>query len=173
MRRDTDRAADIRAEFECREPAGDGGGRTSGGAARDPIQRPRVVRRPEQVVERLDVTRPSWHVGLAEHDRARGFETRNGRGVDGRNVGGQLGRSAGRAHASDLDGVFDRDRQPVQRAQPVAARGRFVCSCRGRVRPFAIESHDRVDRWPELVDAREICIEQLSAGEASSSKLVL
>ena len=29
------------------------------------------------------------------------------------------------------------------------------------MRPFAIESHDRVDRWPELVDAREIGIEQL------------
>src|SRR5437016_3031726 len=60
----------------------------------------------------------------------------------------------------------------MKRAQPIAAHRRVVCSCRGCVRTFTIERNDRVDRWVELVDALEICIEQLSAGEALSSKLV-
>src|SRR5260370_40880986 len=60
----------------------------------------------------------------------------------------------------------------MQRAQPIAAHRRVVGACRGCVCAFTIERKDWFDRSVELVDALEIRIEQLSAGEGASSKLV-
>ena len=111
------RAADVGAQLERGQPGGHGGGRAARRAARDAGDVPRVVRRAEDLVEALQVTRPAGQVGLAEDDRAGFLEPSDGRRVGGRHVIGQLDRAAGRADAGGLDGVLDRDRQAVQRRQ--------------------------------------------------------
>ena len=60
----------------------------------------------------------------------------DGRRVVRRHVVGQLDGAAGRADAGGLDGVLDRDRQPVQRRQRVAARasGASAASASARAR---------------------------------------
>ena len=78
---------------------------------------PRVVRRAEDLVEALHVARPARQVRLAEHDRAGLLQPGDGGRVGGRHVVGQLDGAAGRADAGRLDGVLDRDREPVQRRQ--------------------------------------------------------
>ena len=145
VRRDADRAADVGADLEAREP-----GRPTAAADRPTNRRargrvPRVVRRAEDLVVGLQVARPARHVGLAEHDRAGRLQLRDGRRVGGGHVVGQLDRAAGRADALDLDGVLDRDRQAVERPERVAARSRLV-GRGGRVASaLDVERDDRVE----------------------------
>src|SRR5262249_59205494 len=76
VRRYAYRAADVGAERKGTEPACHGHGCAARGATRHAVDCPRVVHGAENGVVRLDVARPTWHVGLAEDDRPACFEAR-------------------------------------------------------------------------------------------------
>ena len=75
----------------------------------------------------------------------------------------QLDGAARRADVRRLDGVLDRDRQAVQRAQVRTARGAGVGGLGGDVRLVGGERHHGVDGGVEPLDAVEVELEQLAA----------
>ena len=163
MRRDADRARDVAAELQRREPGRDRCGRPARRSARRPRQIPRVARRPVHRVVALVIGRRERHVGLAERDGARRPEQGHRLRVACRDVVGELREAARRRHPRNLPGVLDRDRQPVQRA---AAIGRRVIGRPGRLpRALDVHRHDGVDAPVVLVDAGELRIQQLQRSE--------
>ncbi len=157
------RTADVGAELEARESAGDRGRRATRRTARRPVERPRVVRRAEHLVVALQVARPARQVRLGEHDRAGALQPRDRGRVGRRHVIGELDRAASRADALGLDRILDRDRQSVQRAEHLAACCLFVGFRRRSARPLDVERRDRVDRPAQSSDAIEVEVEQFAA----------
>ena len=108
------------------------------------------------------------HIGLAEHDGAGRTQTVDGRGIGFGHMVGEGGRAACRPQASDLYGVLDRDRQPVQRPEWSAARGALVSLGRGNEGSAAIEGHDRVDSRVDPLHPGQAQPQQLSAGQLAA-----
>src|SRR5438128_1139058 len=76
-------------------------------------------------------------------------------------------RSARRGSESGgLEGVFDRDRQSMQRSPTLAAGERGICF-RGALEGVVIEGHYGVYGGVEPVDSRTKVMEQLTAADTS------
>ena len=109
--RNADRATDIAAKLERREPRGHG--RRS--AARAPTGRacqiPRIIRAAEKLVVRLPITRIWRQVGLTEDDRARGAEAAHRRCIFRGTVARTARQPAGGWESSYINRVFDGDGQ--------------------------------------------------------------
>ena len=163
VRRDAHGAADVGAHLEAGEPCCDRRRRATRRPARGAGDVPWVVGLAEEIVEGLEVTRPTRHVRLAEHDRPRRLQARHRGRVGGGYVVGQFGRTAGGADPLDLDRVLDRDRQPVERAHRVAPGERGVGRVGEHPGPLDVERHRRIDRRVQALDPGEIPVEQLPA----------
>ena len=81
MGRIAERAADIPAEFQPREPCRQGGGGTAGRAARYAGQIPGVIGGPVDGIEALPVGQHQGDVGLAEDNSASGLQPLHGHRV--------------------------------------------------------------------------------------------
>ena len=137
-----DGAADVAAQLQRREARGDGRGRAARRAARRARRVPRVVRRPVDGVVALVVGGGQRQVRLAEGDRARRAQPRDGVRVALGPVPGEMREPAGRRHPDDLAGVLDRHRQAVERAAPLGRRR--VRRPRGLARALDVERDDGV-----------------------------
>ena len=73
------------------------------------------------------------HVGLADDDRSRGPQARNGRciGCGGRGIGERQGSGPG-DRARDIEQILDRYRQPLERPGGMPARPTGICVARLR-----------------------------------------
>src|ERR1700722_6881264 len=81
MRRNAQRAADVRAERQRTETSGERGRRSAGGAPGRPGLVPRIVGRAVNVVVALPVAKDQGHIGLAKNDSAGGLKARHGERV--------------------------------------------------------------------------------------------
>src|SRR6185437_1144011 len=160
---DAHRSPDVGADLEAGEPRGHGRGRTARRAAGDVVDVPGVAAAAEDVVERLDVTRPARRVRLAEDDRARLLEARDRGCVVRRHVIGELDRTTRRADPLGLDRVLDGDGQPVQ-GTDILPPGEGGIGRIGRgAGTIRIEGDDGVDRRVQTFDSIEVELEELAA----------
>ena len=81
MGRIAERAADIPAEFQPREPCRQGSGGAAGRATRDAGQIPGVIGGPVDVIEGLPVGQHQGDVGLSEDNGASGLQSLHGHRV--------------------------------------------------------------------------------------------
>lgn len=111
-----------RAEVESRQPCGCGHGATTCGASGRACGVPRVQRRSEHRVARLDVLVPRGHVGLADDHRTCGTQSSYRLCVLVGHVVLEIGPTTDGPQAGGLVAVLRRDRQAVQRAEVRPAR---------------------------------------------------
>ena len=116
-RRRSDRAAAVASGGDRRQAGGEGRGRAAGGAARRPVEAPRVARRPEQLAVGIPLERELGQVGAADRDRARRHQAFDG---DLAPFGGRPVEHRARGVARELAGhigvVLDQQRQAGERA---------------------------------------------------------
>ncbi len=100
-------------------------------------------------------------VGLANEDRARLAQPRDDRCIGPCNVGGQHTGGGGRGLACDVDEVFDRDRDAVERPAIHAVR-ELAGGPDGRgARALRIDPDECVGGWLESGDGREALLDEI------------
>ena len=143
VRGQADRAAEIAADAERREPGGDCGRFTPAGAAGGSLGVPGVDGATEDEVVRFPPERELGGVRLRDRDAPRSGKPVDDDGSPVGHVVGEEPGAAGRAHAGDVERVLDRERHAVQRTDLIApSDGRL-----GLSRPLlgAVDRrHDRV-----------------------------
>lgn len=156
MSRDPGRAADLRAVVEAGQP-GRGGGRPAAGRAAGRARGvPWVVGAAEDRIAGLDVLVAGGHVCLAHDDRAGPAQPGDRLGVLGGYIVGKVAATAGRAHAGRLIAVLDGDRQPMQRAEFVAAGSCRIGPLGDASGGVGVNGDDRVERRVVRVDSGKI-----------------
>ena len=178
-----DRPAGVAAEGERHLVRGERHGRAAARAARDAVERPRVVARAHELVDRGDPPRPLVGLRLADEDRAGGTGAPQRLGIGGRHVIGAHRRAIGRAHALRVEQVLDTQGHSGQRALRIAAAIRLLARVRLGPRSLEAERRERaqpaVDRgaaFGHLVDrihgrglAARVAREQVAGGEFEQS----
>ena len=147
-----DRAANVAAQLQRREPGGDRGSRAARGPARGAGEVPRVAGESVDVVERLEVAGVQRGVGLAEDDCPRRLQPADRQRIGRGHIFPELGSAGGGDQALGLPHVLDRHRQPVQRPGGLAAGCRRVGSVRSGPGPVGIQRHDGVEAGVALLD---------------------
>ncbi len=123
--RHAQRAADVRAELQRRDPDRQRRGRAAGGAARAAGHIPRITGGPVDIVEALPVAGHHRHVGLAPGNGARGPDPRHRLGVVRRAPEQALQPRRGR-QAIDIEGVLDGHGQAGERPEGLPGRALIV-----------------------------------------------
>jgi hypothetical protein len=108
---------------------------------------------------------PFRRVRLPEHDRAGAADALDEQLILVGHVVGVHWRSERRANARREREVLVRDRKSVQRPEELAARERVVGAASPLRCAFGCQRHDRVDGRVDLVDAREMDVEELARRE--------
>jgi hypothetical protein len=94
-----------------------------------------------------------------------GLKTRDGYSIADGNVVGESPCTGGRANASGLEGVFDRDRKAMQRSPRLAARERQIGGVGAFARPIRIERNDSIELGIKRLDPREVVLQEFAAGD--------
>ena len=172
VRRDAHRAADVGAELEAGEPGGDRGRRAARRATGDAVDVPRVVRGAEDLVEGLRCRPTTAAAFVLPNTIAPAALSRATAGASSRgHVVGQLDGAAGRADALGLDRVLDRDRQAVERAELVAARGAAsAASAAARARSTSSVTTALTSAF-EPVDAVEVAARAAPGSRAAPARI--
>ncbi|CAM5251448.1 hypothetical protein SXANM310S_00044 [Streptomyces xanthochromogenes] len=163
------RSGEVGADGQRAEPGRQGRGRSAGGSTRRTTVIPGVVGGAVDPVEGLDVLQPHGHVGLAEHDRARGLEPGDLYRVLGRQVVAVRRHAPSGGQSGDVVRLLDRHRDAEQRSDVAAGACLVRVTCRG---PGAVEVRhtDRVDRLVVPLDARDRFIGQLRRGHFTGAQ---
>ena len=156
------RAAHVAAVGQRHEARGEGGRRPARRATHREAVPVRVVRRPEDGVERVRPGRELRHVRLPDADGAGRLVPGHDQLVAQRHGVGVQRRAPRRPHAAGGVGVLVRDRQPVQRAHRVAGRQRGVRGVGGRPRALGVEGHHGVEVGVQSLDPVEVQVEQFA-----------
>ena len=157
-----ERPTHVAAVGERDHPTGQGHGCAAAAAAAGLGEVVGVEGGAEDRVERLAAGTELGHVGLADHDGARGPLPGDEQGVDRRHEVGEQGRAEGGPDACGQVEVLDRQRQPVERSRPRAA-GKGVVGSRGLVGgALGGKRDDGVDARVDPLDPVEVCREHLA-----------
>ncbi len=156
-------AAGLRSEPPVSEPLGDGhqsagqrDGRAAGRSAARLRQVVGIVRRAENLVERLRSRAEFRRVGLADGDRARAPHPLDNNIVFGGNVVLVERRSKCGADAARFQQILVRDRQTVQRPQSLFVRLHLI-GLRGSVGGhFRHQGHDGIDLRVYALDLLQV-----------------
>ena len=170
VRRIADRAADVAAELEGREPGGEGRRRAAARAADSARRIPRIVRGAVDVVVGLEVAGVERRVGLAEDHGAGLGEALGGIGAPLGEVLGEGRRAAGRRHARDLDRVLHGEGQAAERAAGVAASEGSVGGAGTRAGGLEVRRHHGVQRRVHPLETRGEVLEQLRGRELARAE---
>ncbi len=166
---DADGGTAVGAQGRGGQPRGHGGRAPSAGAARGPLDVPRVARR--AVPFRLGHVPPHRELGqrrLAQHGRAAGAQAahhlgvaRRRRLVGGRAVAGHL--------PLDVHVVLDGDRDAEQRAglaRPQALQRSVGLGQRG----LGAHGDERVQLWVQALDAPQVALDQVARGDRAGAQ---
>jgi hypothetical protein len=85
-------------------------------------------------------------IGFAEHDGARIEQALHDRCVAFRAMRRERGRSGGGGKLGGMDVVLERDRNPMQRPQPLAAPTPLVGGACRSAQAVRLEANERVER---------------------------
>ena len=151
-----DRAAGVGPEGDGREVGGDGGGRTARRAAGNPLEVPGVAGRSVVAVLGGRAHRELVHVRFADQDRVGLAKFADDRGVVRRAEVFQHPRPAGRRLPLGAEDILDRDRDPGERAEPVAPGASGVDRAGVVEHPIGIAVQESVDLTVEAVDPVEV-----------------
>ncbi len=160
-----DAAAAVGPDAQCGAARGHQGRGAAAAAARCARQIERIVGAAVEVVVRFAAAAHLGNVRETEHDGAFGAQSRHcGRVTFG---GGAQHRTAtGAFESGDVHDVLDHHRQSMRPANRSTAGDTgvgFVCGGQALLRIGGL--HERVQRGIDFVDAREVCLDDLPAGD--------
>jgi hypothetical protein len=135
MSRHANRSADVAAELQRCHSRGQCCSRTARRSADGTLDVPWIARQAEQRIARLMIRRTGRQICLAENHGATLTYFGDRRCISKRPVVAQLLKSARRRHADDLEGVLDRHRYAMQRAEIDATREGLIGYARLLARP--------------------------------------
>jgi hypothetical protein len=135
MSRHANRSADVAAELQRCHSRGQCCSRTARRSANGTLDVPWIARQAEQRIARLMIRRTGRQICLAENHGATLTYFGDRRCISKRPVVAQLLKSARRRHADDLEGVLDRHRYAMQRAEIDATREGLIGYARLLARP--------------------------------------
>ena len=168
-RRRAERSAHVGPRGERGVSQGQRHGRPARRAGAGPVERVGVRGRPVDAVAGVGAGAPFRHVGLAEGQRARRADGRDGRVVArGQRVDMEL-RSVGRGQAAHVLHVLHRDGQAVEKGQRLAGPHRGLRGAGRGPHPLEIRRDDGVDRMVERLDARDAGIGQLEGRQGAAA----
>ncbi len=170
-RRDADRAAGVAAERERYLASSEHDGRAAARASRDPIERPRVVRRAERFVDGGDPPCELVRLRLADEDRPGSACPADRLGVARRDVRAEHRRAVRRSHPLGVEQVLDRERDPLERPS-LAPSPRRLGRERLLARSLQAERREPAHQAVDRVDAGGARVHDLDRRQPPRSELL-